>query len=260
MTAEEQRVCMELLQLAGQIIMVSGGETYRVEETITRMGAALGLGEVGCFAVPSGIMISFRLADGTAEAVVKRVRPGSTDLSRVDRVNGISRLLEAGKITMPEALEQLQAIRDEPSSGRWLPLAAAICAGGFALMFGGGIPDFLVAFAVAGLAQMLLGLLTGRMHMQSLAAAFLGSMVETLLPMLTALLWPVIRPETVIAGALMPLLPGLAMTKAVQDTLRGDMLSGTSHGVQALLTAALVAGGTLVASAIFRLLTGGAAG
>ena len=37
---------MEALQLAGKIIMENGGETYRAEETICRMGAGLGLSEV----------------------------------------------------------------------------------------------------------------------------------------------------------------------------------------------------------------------
>ena len=55
----------------------------------------------------------------------------------------------------------------------------------------------------------------------------------------------------------MPLVPGLAMTNAVQDTMRGDMVSGLSHGAQAVLTACLVAGGALVANALMRILEGG---
>ena len=35
------------LQLAGRIIMENGGETYRVEETVTRMGRAFGLKKRG---------------------------------------------------------------------------------------------------------------------------------------------------------------------------------------------------------------------
>jgi uncharacterized membrane protein YjjP (DUF1212 family) len=48
------------------------------------------------------------------------------------------------------------------------------------------------------------------------------------------------------------MLPGLTMTNAVQDMMRGDMVSGLSHGMQALLTAALVAGGALIADTLFR--------
>ena len=55
----------------------------------------------------------------------------------------------------------------------------------------------------------------------------------------------------------MPLVPGLAMTNAVQDALRGDMVSALSHGLQALLTACLIAGGALLGSGFLRLLSGG---
>ena len=66
-----------------------------------------------------------------------------------------------------------------------------------------------------------------------------------------------LQTEAAIAGAVMPLVPGLAMTNAVQDAVRGDMLSGMSHGMQALLTACLIAGGALMASLLVRMVTGG---
>ena len=50
------------------------------------------------------------------------------------------------------------------------------------------------------------------------------------------------------------------MTNAVQDTLRGDMVSGLSHGASALLTACLIAGGALLSSALLRLAAGGGLG
>ena len=52
--------CMDALQLAGRIIMENGGETYRAEETINRMGSGFGLDQVDSFAVPSGLFISYR--------------------------------------------------------------------------------------------------------------------------------------------------------------------------------------------------------
>ena len=48
------------------------------------------------------------------------------------------------------------------------------------------------------------------------------------------------------------------MTNAVQDSMRGDLLSGLSHGMQAILTACMVAGGALLAQGIMKLVTGGA--
>ncbi len=100
-------------------------------------------------------------------------------------------------------------------------------------------------------------MLLDRFHMQTLVSTLLGSVLSTLIPMLLTLLLPALKPEPLIAGALMPMLPGLMMTNAVQDTIRGDMVSGLSHGVQAILTASLVAGGALIADTLFRYMTGG---
>ena len=86
----------------------------------------------------------------------------------------------------------------------------------------------------------------------------LGGLLTALLPHLLVIIIPALQTELVIAGAVMPLVPGLAMTNAVQDTMRGDMVSGLSHGAQSILTAFLIAGGALLALALMRILTGGA--
>ena len=55
----------------------------------------------------------------------------------------------------------------------------------------------------------------------------------------------------------MPLLPGLAMTNAIRDTMRGDLVSGVARGAEALLVAvALGTGAGLVLKAAM-LLRGG---
>ena len=219
MTLEEQRACMRPLQLAGLIIMENGGETFRVEETVTRMGRAFGLEEVETFSVPSGLFISYRMSDGNVETSVKRVRRSGNHLVRVDRVNAVSREMERTGMTPAEA-------------------------------------DLLAAFLLAGLVEGICMLLD-KFHMQALVAVLLGSILTVLVPAVLKSFLPVLSTEAVIAGALMPLLPGLTMTTAVQDTMRGDIVSGLSHGIEAILTAGLVAGGALIANAVFRVLTGG---
>ena len=256
MTIDEQRACMEPLQMAGQLIMENGGETFRVEETITRMGRAFGLCDVECFAVPSGVFISYRLTDGSTASSVKRVHRGDTNLTWVNEVNSISRRVEAEKLSHVDALAALRDIQARKVPAALMPWSAGLCAGGFAVMFRGGWKEFLIAFSVAALVQ-LLSMLLERLHMKNMVSVLLGSMLSTLIPMSIGAWWPVLIREAVIAGALMPMLPGLAMTNAVQDTLRGDMVSGLSHGIQALLTAALVAGGALISSTLFRMLAGG---
>ena len=251
---------MAPLQLAGRMIMECGGETYRVEETITRMGRAFGLKDVESFAVPSGIFISYRGQDGDIQTAVKRVRKGATDLNRVDEVNAVSRRVEGERLSCEEAMRLLEEIAGRKAiiSQPVLVLAAAVSSGGWAMLFGGRGWDFACGVAVGALVHLLAQLLN-RFHMQTLVSTLLGSFVAALLPMAFHSLTGLGTVDVIVAGTLMPMLPGLAMTNAVQDTMRGDMVSGLSHGISAVLTAVLVAGGALMAASLFALLTGGAA-
>jgi uncharacterized membrane protein YjjP (DUF1212 family) len=55
--------------------------------------------------------------------------------------------------------------------------------------------------------------------------------------------------EPVITGVIMPLLPGLAMTNAIRDTMRGDLISGLARSAEALTSAVLLSAG--VAAALY---------
>ena len=252
--------CMDTLQLAGKIIMENGGETYRAEETINRMGRGFGLDQVDSFAVPSGLFISYRHGGGEPVTSVCRVRRQSRNLTRVDEVNQVSRQVEAGTLDWQEAYRLLHEIDCHPGSfaGAWCLPAAFLCAAGFTLLFGGNLPSIAAAGLVAMIVQLMETFLS-RFRSRGLAASILGGLLTALLPLLAALALPSLQTELIIAGAVMPLVPGLAMTNAVQDTMRGDMVSGLSHGAQAILTAFLIAGGALLALEILHLLTGGAA-
>ena len=250
---------MEALQLAGKIIMENGGETYRAEETISRMGEGFGLSDVESFAVPSGLFISYRGESGNPVTSVKRVRRLDRNLTRVDEANQVSRKVFAGEMSCSQALKRLREIETMPGAfrGWWSLPASFLCAAGFAALFGAGLISIAAAGLVAAVVQGM-EMLIARFRNRGLAASVLGGLLTALLPHLLSLALPALQTELVIAGAVMPLVPGLAMANAVQDTMRGDMVSGISHGVQAILTAFLIAGGALLAIALMRIITGGA--
>ena len=250
--------CMDALQLAGKIIMENGGETYRAEETINRMGRGFGLKQVDSFAVPSGLFISYKNEGGEPVTSVRRVRKETRNLTRVDEVNQVSRLVSAGELDCGGAFQRLREIECHPGSfaGLWCLPAAFLCAAGFSLLFGADLLSFAAAGVVAVLVQ-LMEIFMSRFRSRGMAASILGGLMTTLLPLLLSRVLPALQTELVIAGAVMPLVPGLAMTNAVQDTMRGDMVSGISHGVQAILTACLIAGGALLAVELMHLIPGG---
>ncbi len=251
----ENECMMEAVLLAGRIILENGGETYRVEDTVERMGRAFGCTKVEVFAVPSGVFITLAFPDGREMTSVKRIRRRLTHLKKVDDVNGVSRAAAAGDIDPQAVLNRLKEIdKWEDVRGRaYMPWAAALSSLSFAMMFGGSLADGAVAFVCAAATQGLNRLLR-RYSMYQIVASLAGGTVCTLLPLLFNKLTGLGIVDAMVAGALMPLLPGLAMTNAVQDTMRGDMLSGVTHAAQAIMICALVAGGALVAQSLFLLL------
>lgn len=255
-TAAHSRL-MELLQLSARLIMENGGEIYRVEETVTRMGAAAGAQQVDCFAVPSGVFISVKWEDGAAEASVTRIRRGGTSLWRVNDVIAVSRALVAGNLNVQTALDKLQALRDaRPPFPAWMVVCAAfICGASFTMMFGGNWMDVLTSGVITALAHMVC-LLMERREPKPHVTVLTGSFLTGFLTGLAALHFPLTQ-DVIIAGALMPFLPGLAMTNAVSDLIRGDILSGISHGFSAILTAGMIALGTITSAALLTLIRGG---
>jgi len=57
--------------------------------------------------------------------------------------------------------------------------------------------------------------------------------------------------DYIIIGAIMPLLPGVALVNAIRDILDGDMLAGSARIMEAVLTAIAIAAGVGTAVSIW---------
>ena len=62
--------------------------------------------------------------------------------------------------------------------------------------------------------------------------------------------------DALIIGCLMLLVPGLAITNAIRDSLSGDLISGMTRGVEAVLIAIAVALGPGLVMSLWMMLGG----
>lgn len=248
--------CMKALRLAGRIILENGGETYRAEDTVIRMARSLGLSEPDAFGIPSGLFISFTDETGERRTSISRVYLRGTHLARVDRVNQISRMLSDGLLDAEELYDALmEASRIGKSMSRWYaPVTAMWTVAGFVVMFGGGWIDVLVGCVCGALTQLIPRLFRSDDASSGMTSILLGGMVCVVIPLAFHSLTGLGVTEAIIAGAIMPLVPGLSMTNAVQDIMRGDMVSGVTHCARAIMIAAMVAGGALVGTHVCGML------
>lgn len=249
---------METAALAGEIMLVSGAEIYRVETTIQHI-LDLAEGKQGQNVVLStGIYLSLDDPDGEAITVVRRVSDRSTNLNRIDLANHVSRELCTGRISLQEAYDQLKAIQKKviySSRATFLGYVGTCCF--FAVLFNGKLHDCLAALLVgAGLALVMGAAKRIRLNAfctNVIAAFFVG---EAAL-LLQAFLLPDIHRDTVIVSAIMPLVPGVVFTTAIRDTLNGDYNAGTARMLEAVVTALAVAVGVGASMSLFQMLMGG---
>ena len=128
--------------------------------------------------------------------------------------------------------------------------ACALSSGFYTIMFGGTWIDAAVSFGCGIITQTLLPFLARR-SVPSVLSGMICSFVSTFIALLSEHCLPGILIEPIISGAIMPVLPGLAITNAIRDTMRGDLVSGGARTVDAALCAALLAAGVGIMMSIW---------
>ena len=226
----------------GKVLLKSGAETSRVEDTIARFCRSFGYHDVNVFATPTMIIIGDETAANAS--LMCRIRYRSNNLSNVKAVNDFSYGLRPETFNYEESMAFLQHLLvQQPPYGKWtVCLASALCSAAFASMLGGNSHDFCAAFVTGGLAMTLLCQLTsyslGAFWENTVAGAAIGS-----LAILCCSISVQCTRTNIIVGSLMPFLPGLAFTNGLRDYLSGDLISGNSRIAEALLFAVSIAVG-----------------
>lgn len=239
----ETCVMLDAVCLAAQIILESGGETYRAEETAERMSRGFGILKMDAFALPTGVTMTIQTQDGESLTRIVRVQSRGINLARIDQCNCVSRKVAQGTMTAAEALAQLEKIRATPPTRQYLMvIACAFSSAFFTIMLGGEWPDFLVSLLCGTFTQLLLPILTAR-RVPAVLSGMMAGFLTTFITLLSKMYFPFLHVEPIISGAIMPLLPGLAMTNAIRDTMRGDLVSGGARTVEAVLCALMLGAG-----------------
>lgn len=255
-TSIEKKIIIMAL-FAGEIMMKSGAEIYRVEDTISRICKACNIPYVEVFATPSGIFLSVdRGGDSSMHTFIKRIRGGRTDLGKISMTNQLSRDFVSTDLSIDSGMEILRSIEDSPIYS--LParmLGAALSSAFFCIMFGGCLKDFLATLFIGG-ACYGLSILLDILETNYFIKGFICTALATTLALLARALslGEGVGPMTI--GALMLFVPGVAITNAIRDFLAGDMLSGLARTAEAIFIAVSLGAGAGVVMRLWVILGG----
>lgn len=243
----EYNILMNLVSEIGSRLAMAGAETYRIEESVTRILNAYGL-TAKVYSVPNSLIITILVPDGLPITQLCRVDRRGNDLDAVEQYSNLSRRICSEVPPPQQALQWLQHT-EKARKHYGLPmvlLGHILVASGFCIFFGGSPKDCLCA----SLCGLLLGLVTHYLNkvntntfFREIVAAFIMAFCAYTLGTLGV----ADNVDTVVIGPLMLLVPGLLFTNALRDIIFGDTNSGINRIVEVLLIAAAVALGTAAA-------------
>lgn len=240
----EAQKLLSIASLAGRIILENGGEVYRAEDTVIRICESReNIRSVDAFSTPTAIFISLNF-QGEIITNLKRTKTSSINLHKISRANEFSRNFVGNPdLDLDQAYGILQNIQEEaPPSSRKKILSGMIASIAFCIIFGGGFRE-----AVATLISSFFMLFTlEKLKVYQLTFfinTFIGALVASLFTLLTVKLNIPTNIDSVIIGSIMCLAPGVAITNSLRDTFRGDIVSGLTRMMEAVVTALAIAMG-----------------
>ncbi|PTJ85291.1 hypothetical protein BU055_01630 [Staphylococcus succinus] len=232
----DERLIKDVIVLAGRILLESGAEASRVEDTMTRISNTLGYTESHSFV--TNTVINFVLHNESYPRIF-RIKTRDTNLHRISRTNEVSRQLSLGNLSLEDAYQELTQIHTEQSINHDLLfkfIASAIISISFLYLQAGHFVDVISTLVAGSFGYIVVEILDRKLHTQFIPE-FMGALVIGLFAVTGHYFIPGGSISMIIIAAVMPIVPGVLITNAIQDLFAGHMLMFTTKSLEALVTA-----------------------
>ncbi len=235
---------IDMASYAGKILLESGSDIVRVEDTIRHIMRSYGVRDFEVFTVANGIFITSGNCKKTVSAPVRhdylRIRSIpliSTNLGKVDAVNSLSRAIAHGQYRdVDEAFTKLCEIDCmKPPRHLIKMVGSAFASSGLCYMFGGNFVDSAIALIVGFIFYASVLLLDEKKLSRLLTNIICSSVLTVVAALFTT--YVAGDMDRVIIGCLMPLVPGVSFTNAIRDIAASNYISGAVRLIDALVTA-----------------------
>lgn len=238
---------LSIIMDMGEILLTSGAEVSRVEDTITRLCAAYGFERADVFTITSSIIVTAAVPGGDAITQTRRIRERGTDLGKVEMINSLSRRI----CMQPMALDDLRAELSEIRNAHGTPecvrfVMYMIISFALSVFFGGSWADG-AASAVSGAILFAALYACSALKLNDIIVTMLCSAATALAVVLLVKAGIGDQPDKVMIGNIMLVIPGRQLTSSLRDMINGDTISGLLNMSEALMRAIFVAIGFALA-------------
>lgn len=228
----------------GYFLLSYGAEISRAEDTANRICSAYGI-KSHVFAISSSIVVTIE-TDGETLTQTRRVTSVSINLDRVSKFNALSREICENLPSYDKINSKINSIESGKLYGKKVSvLSYSLIGAAFAVFFGGGFLECLSAAVAAFFARILM-LFLERFKVAPFFVTAAASAGISILVFAFSRIFPTLNIQSSQLGALMNLVPGVALTNSIRDFLSSDYTAGTTRLTESFFTAAGVALGLSV--------------
>ncbi|MEG0179025.1 MAG: threonine/serine exporter family protein [Oscillospiraceae bacterium] len=250
----DQKKILDFAVDAGEILLNNGAEIFRVQDTMEMIAQAYNANTFHAYVLTNGIFASVDDEGHTHNGEIRHVPSANVHMGRIVAVNSLSRRIVEGKVPLEAAQKELNEIRNIPYSRNIARIGAcAVGSACFSYLFGGTVFDALAAF-IAGIFLQFFILFAEKRHINKIILNILAAAIVSVVSFIVLSLGLGNSIDKIIIGAIIPLVPGMAMTTGIRDFANGDYLSGTIRMIDALLIGGSIAigvGAVLIAIGSF---------
>ena len=254
----DETLLLKAVVLAGEIMLSSGAEVSRVENTMQFMLRRSNCEVTEAVVLATGLFVTMADPGGEPMTFSKRIPARSTNINRICRVNEVSRQFCHMELTVEEAYEELKRIQKEILYKPWMKLAGIIgISVSFIFIYGGNFLDLSTSVLV-GICMAAADRFTKILRLNDFSTTAFCGVVVAFSAMLIQELCPFkVSGDVMIMSAIMYLVPGIPFTTAARDTINGDYAAGSARMLECIVVALAVAVGVGFGMVCFRTLWGG---
>ena len=241
---------LEIILKAGKILLSSGAEISRTEDTMNYIARAMNFKDLEAYVSNRGIFATAKKADETEITRIYNVPEADINLSKIESVNALSRRITQKNITIEEIeseLNQIDTMSDY--SFFWRLVAYTLGASGFSYAIGSSITDSIIA----GIIGLILGVYMctiKRILSSDVLITILGSILIALLGNLFIHFELGSNLSVILLGAMIDIVPGVPFVNAIREYSQNNYNTGITLMMGALLTCISMAVGVAVVQSL----------
>ena len=245
-TMDYQRILEGILDI-GEAMLCSGAENFMLDDTMYRMCKSYGFKRYDVFVIPSNIQITVETPEGEILTQIRHIESTGINYDRLDYMNDLARYVCAHTPDARELHRRYLEVMARKQQPLWVTYLAGVMGGtGFAVFFGCGLTDAVVAVLVSLMIVFVgdwLGKREDNLLIYNLILAFLSETVIIGMDFLGI----GTHPDRIMIGIVMLLISALSTTNGIREILQRDFLSGLINIMNSVLGAAGIAFGIAIA-------------